>query len=105
MEWQLKQGEGTDTGSISPGYFSINKNNAQSMILSFDFMLTYQNRYGISVTFDNLQFYLNCEWWKGGRILPYIWLDYEVSANDFDVDLLWTNTDGETQWYEHVEDW
>jgi len=105
MDWQLKQGEETGSGNVDPGFFSINKNNDQAMIKEFDFYLTYQDQYGVNINFDNLQFYLDFEWWKGDRLLPYMWLDYEVSSDDFDVDLLWTNLNGETQWYENVEDW
>jgi len=105
MDWQLKQGEETVSGNVDPGFFSINKNNDQAMIKEFDFYLTYQDQYGVNIKFDNLQFYLDFEWWKGDRLLPYMWLDYEVSSDDFDVDLLWTNLNGETQWYENVEDW
>jgi len=104
MSWKLHQGE-KDGGSIDPGYFTINENNDQSIIKDFDFYLTYQDKYGINVEFDNLQFYLDLEWWKGDRLLPYVWLDYEVSTSSFDVDLLWTNREGETQWYENVENW
>jgi len=67
--------------------------------------VTYLDQYGVNITLSNLQFYLNLEWWKGDRLLPYIWLDYEVSTDEFDVDLLWTNQHGETQWYENVEEW
>ena len=105
MNWKLKQGDGSSSGGVDPGFFTINEYNDQAMIKHFDFTVTYQDQYGIAVQFDNLQFYLNCEWWRGGRLLPYIWLDYEVSANNFDIDLLWTNAEGETQWYENVEEW
>lgn len=105
LSWDLKQGSGSGQGSVDPGFFAINKNNDVGIIKSFDFYVTYQDQYGVQATFNDLQFYLNLEWWKGDRLLPYIWLDYEVSADDFDVDLLWTNQDGETQWYENVEEW
>lgn len=104
MSWGLKQGE-KDGGNVDPGFFSINENNDQSIIKHFDFCITYQDKYGISIDFDNLRFYLDLEWWKGDRILPYVWLDYDVSADKFDVDLLWTNRDGQTQWYYNIEDW
>jgi hypothetical protein len=105
MNWKLKQGTGDGSGSVDPGFFVINENVADPNIKHFDFYVTYQDKYGVAVTFDNLAFYLNLKWWKGERLLPYIWLDYEVSANDFDVDLLWTNSEGVTQWYYNVEDW
>ncbi|MBS3777744.1 MAG: hypothetical protein KGY50_00445 [Candidatus Thermoplasmatota archaeon] len=105
MSWDLKQGLGSDQGSIDPGYFAVNKYNDDAILKDLSFYVTYQDQYGISITLSNLQFYLNLEWWKGDRLLPYIWLDYEVSADDFDIDLLWTNQNGETKWYDHVEEW
>lgn len=105
MSWDLQQGDGSASGSVDPGHFTINQNTDEGIIQDFDFYLTYQDRYGVRATFENLQFYLDFEWWKGDRLLPYIWLDYEISSTAFDVDLLWTNSDGETQWYENVEDW
>jgi len=104
MSWKLHQGE-KEGGSVDPGFFTINEKNDQAIIKDFDFYFTYQDKYGIDVEFDNLRFYLDLEWWKGDRLLPYVWLDYEVSADKFDVDLLWTNINGETQWYENVENW
>ncbi len=103
MSWKLQQGE-KEGGNVDPGYFTINENVDEANIKSFDFYITYQDQYGVNVEFDNLQFYLDLEWWKGDRLLPYVWLDYEVSVDDFDVDLLWTNRNGETQWYYNVED-
>ena len=85
--------------------FTINENNDQSIIKDFDLYFTYQDKYGVDITFDNLEFYLDFEWWKGDRLLPYLWLDYEISADDFDIDLLWTDRNGDTEWYENVEDW
>ena len=105
MSWNLKQGLGSDQGSVDPGYFAVNKNNDDAILKDFSFYVTYQDQYGINITLSNLQFYLNLEWWKGDRLIPYIWLDYEVSADDFDIDLLWTNQNEETRWYEHVEEW
>lgn len=105
MSWNLKQGVGSDQGSVDPGYFAVNKYNDGSIIKDFSFYVTYLDQYGVNITLSNLQFYLNLEWWKGDRLLPYIWLDYEVSTDEFDVDLLWTNQHGETQWYENVEEW
>ena len=105
MSWDLKQGSGSDQGSVNPGYFTVNKYNDDAIINDFSFYVTYLDRYGINITLSNLQFYLNLEWWKGDRLLPYIWLDYEVSTDDFDIDLLWTNQNGETKWYENVEEW
>jgi hypothetical protein len=105
MEWQLKQGKEGDSGNVDPGFFSINKYNDQSMIKEFNFYMTYQNQYGVNIEFDNLRLFLDFEWWKGDRLLPYIWLDYEVNVEDFDIDLLWTNAEGMTQWYQNVEDW
>jgi len=105
MSWNLKQGLGSDQGSIDPGFFAVNKYNDDAILKDLSFYVSYQDQYGISITLSNLQFYLNLEWWKGDRLLPYIWLDYEVSADDFDIDLLWTNQNEETRWYEHVEEW
>jgi len=105
MSWDLKQGSGSGSGSVDPGSFAVNKHNDDGTIKDFSFYLTYKGQYGIDIKFSNLQFYLNLEWWKGDRLLPYVWLDYEVSTDDFDVDLLWTNQEGETQWYENVEEW
>jgi hypothetical protein len=105
MSWKLKQGNGTSEGSVDPGLFSINQYNDEGLIKNFDFYITYQDKYGINIEFDNLRFYLNFEWWKGDRLLPYLWLDYEVGSDKFDIDLLWTNINGETQWYDNVEDW
>lgn len=105
MSWDLKQGTGSSGESVEPGFFAINKNNDDPIIKNFDFYVIYQDQYGVNISFSNLQFYLNVEWWKGDRLLPYVWIDYEFSANDFDVNLLWTNANEETQWYENVEDW
>jgi len=105
MEWKWKQGADDGSGSVDPGSFSINKYSQTPYIKHFDLCFTYQNRYGVNLSFDNLWFYLDFQWWKGDRLLPYVWLDYEVSAQDFDLALLWTNAEGETQWYDHVEDW
>lgn len=104
MSWKLHQGE-KEGGNVDPGYFTINENVDQPNIKSFDFYITYQDQYGVDVTFNNLQVYLDLEWWKGEKLLPYIWLDYEINIDDFRVDLLWTNRNDETQWYEHVEEW
>jgi hypothetical protein len=105
MSWDLQQGDASLSGSVDPGHFTINQYTDNGIIQDFDFYLTYQDRYGVSISFEDLQFYLDFEWWKGERILPYIWLDYEVSSSAFDIDLLWTNIDGQTEWYENVEDW
>jgi len=104
MSWKLHQGE-KGNGNVDPGFFTINEYCDEPNIKSFDFYITYQGKYGVDVTFDNLEVYLDFEWWKGDRLLPYIWLDYEVSVDDFDLDLLWTNFNGETQWHYNVEDW
>jgi len=105
MCWDLKQGTGSSNESVEPGFFAINKNNVEGVIKNFHFFISYQDQYGINISFCNLQFYLNFEWWKGDRLLPYIWLDYEVSSDEFDVDLLWTNGNGETLWYNNMEEW
>jgi hypothetical protein len=105
MSWKLKQGEETGDGSVDPGYFIVNQYDDQAIIKDFEFRITYQEKYGVHILFENLKFYLNLEWWKGNRLLPYIWLEYEVSKDEFDVHLLWTNGDGETQWYDNIEDW
>ena len=105
MSWKWKQGEGSDSGAVDPGYFSINKFNDESILKNVDFEFIYMESYGVRLTLSDLQFYLDFEWWKGDRLLPYVWLDYEVSATEFDVDLLWKNANGETQWYENVEEW
>ena len=105
MSWNLKQGTGTSNESIDPGFFTINKNNDEAIIENFHFLVTYKDQYGVNITFSNLRFYLNFEWWKGPRLIPYIWLDYEVSHDEFNVDLLWTNVNGETTWYGDVEEW
>ncbi len=105
MSWMMQQGSGTSGGAVNPGFFVINENTRNPNFKHFDFEFIYQDKYGISVNFDNLKFYLRFEWWKGQRVLPYVWLDYNVNVENFDVDLLWTNGDGETQWYYNVEDW
>lgn len=105
MSWNLKQGDESSSGNVNPGYFTINEHNDEGIIKDFDFYFTYNDKYGVDVTCENLRFYLDFEWWRGDRLLPYIWLDYEVSADDFDVDLLWTDINGETQWYQNVEEW
>lgn len=104
FNWKFQQGT-KDGGNVDPGVFTINENNDQSIIKDFDLYFTYQEKYGVDITFDNLEFYLDFEWWKGDRLLPYLWLDYEVSADDFDINLLWTDRNGDTEWYENVEDW
>lgn len=104
MSWLLQQGEQIG-GNVYPGYFTINKENDQTNLINFDFYLLYQNQYGINISLENIKFYLDFEWWKGDRLFPYIWLDYEVSSDDFDINLLWTNAEGQTQWYESVEEW
>ena len=91
--------------SSDPGFFTINEFSDDGILEDFHFYFTYQDKYGINIDIENIQLYLDFEWWKGDRLLPYIWLDYEVSADVFDIDLLWTNGEGETQWYEHVEEW
>lgn len=104
MSWDLKQGTGSEQGSVDPGFFAINKNNSEEFVKDFNFYLTYQDKYGVDISFSNLQFYFNLEWWKGERLLPYIWLDYEISCDDFDVNLLWTNANQETRWYKNLEE-
>jgi hypothetical protein len=104
FNWKFQQGLKND-GNVDPGFFTINAFNDQALIEDFNLYFTYQDKYGVDIVFENLQFYLDFEWWKGDRLLPYIWLDYEVSADDFDIDLLWTNINGETQWYNNVEAW
>lgn len=104
FDWKFQQGT-KDGGNVDPGVFTVNKNNDKSIIKEFDLYFTYQDKYGVDITFDDLQFYLDFEWWKGDRLLPYIWLDYEVSADNFDINLLWTDRNGDTQWYNNVEDW
>ncbi len=88
MSWDFKQGSGTGTGSIDPGYFKINQYNDDSIIKNLDFIFTYNDNYGVDFECVNLGFYLSLEWWKGQRILPYVWLDYEVSADALDLNLL-----------------
>ena len=105
MSWDFKQGSGSGSGSVDPGYFVVNQYVESSNIKNFDFEFTYQNKYGVRIDLDNLQFYLNFQWWKGDKLLPYIWLDYEVSYSLFELDLLWTNRDGVTQWYTDVDEW
>jgi len=102
MNWDFKQGS---EGDVDPGHFTVNEYVASCNIKSFDLIFTYQDKYGVEIELDNLQFYLDFEWWKGDRLRPYIWLDYEVSHTKFDLHLLWTNRNGETSWYYNVEDW
>ncbi len=104
MSWKLKQGE-KKNGNVDPGYFKINNNIGEANIKNFDFYMTYQDNYGVNLRFDNLYFYLIFEWWKGDRLLPYLWLEYDLTADDFNLDLLWTNQEGETQWYFDVQGW
>ena len=103
MSWKFVQG--TKNGNVDPGYFNVNKYVDTCNIKNFDFEFTYQNKYGVRIDLNNLQFYLNFQWWKGDKLLPYIWLDYEVSHTLFELDLLWTNRDGQTQWYTDVDEW
>jgi hypothetical protein len=105
VSWKWEQGTGNGNGAIDPGYFTVNKHTSTPNIRSFNFLFTYNDKYGVDVSFSNLQFYLDLEWWKGDRLLPYIWLDYYVVTESFDVHLLWTNLNGETQWYYNIEDW
>jgi len=105
MSWKWQQGEGSGDGAVDPGRFSINKNNAVSILKNVDFVFVYMDSYGVNLTLSDLKFYLDLEWWKGDKLLPYVWLDYEVSSSEFDVDLLWTNRDGETNWHDNVEEW
>ena len=95
MSWDFKQGSGTGTGSIDPGYFKINQYNDDSIIKNLDFIFTYNDNYGVDFQCVNLGFYFSLEWWKGQRILPYVWLDYEVSADTLDLNLLWNGN-----WYD-----
>jgi hypothetical protein len=101
MSWKWKQGSSTS----DPGHFTVNEHTSGPNIKQFNFEFTYNDKYGVRVDFYNLEFYLDLEWWKGDRLRPYIWLDYYVSADDFSVDLLWTNGEGETQWYNDIQDW
>ncbi len=104
MNWDLQQGE-RQGGSIDPGHFTVNQYNDQTNLENFDFYLIYQDQYGVNISLENVKFYLDFEWWRGDRLFPYIWLDYEVTSDEFDVDLLWTNGEGNTQWYQSVEEW
>ncbi len=104
MGWNLQQGE-KNGGVNDPGQFIVNEHNDQTNLQHFDFYLIYQDQYGINISLENVKFYLNFEWWKGDRLLPYLWLDYEVSSDEFTIDLLWTNRDGTTQWHQAVEEW
>ena len=104
MNWNLQQGE--KQGEINdPGHFTVNEYNDQTNLDNFDFHLIYQNQYGVNISLDNVKFYLDFEWWKGNRLFPYTWLDYEISSDEFNIDLLWTNGEGNTQWYDSVEEW
>lgn len=103
MSWRLKQGE--KNGNVDPGYFKINNNVDTPNLKSFDFYITYQDKYGVDVEIENIYFYLILEWWKGDRLLPYIWLEYDLIYDQFQIDLLWTNRNGETQWYYDVGSW
>lgn len=104
MSWKLRQGE-KENGNVDPGYFKINNNVDAANIKSLDFYMTYQDKYGVNLECENLYFYLIFEWWRGDRLLPYIWLEYDLNADDFKLDLLWTNLNGETQWYYDVGGW
>jgi hypothetical protein len=101
MSWQWKQGSSVN----DPGHFTVNEHTVGPNIKHFDFEFTYNDKYGVRVDLNNLEFYVDLEWWKGDRLLPYVWLDFYVSADDFSLDLLWTNINGETQWYNDVQDW
>jgi len=96
MNWQFRQGSST----LDPGHFTINEFNDGPNLKQFNLYFTYQDTYGVEIDFYNFKVYLDLEWWKGDRILPYVWLDYEVGISDLDVDLLWNG-----EWYYNIEDW
>ena len=96
MNWQFRQGSST----FDPGHFTINEFNDGPNLKQFNLYFTYQGTYGVEIDFYNFKVYLDLEWWKGDRILPYVWLDYEVGISDLDVDLLWNG-----EWYYNIEDW
>jgi len=87
MSWRLKKGE----SASDPGYFRINYYSDDANIKEFDLYFTYNDQYGIDVSFDNLQLYLNLQWYIKTTpfIFPYIWLDYNMGFGNFDGQLLW----------------
>lgn len=96
MSWQWKQGSSTN----DPGHFTINEFSDEPNLKHFNLYFTYQGNYGVEIDFYDLKVYLDLEWWKGDRIRPYIWLDYEVSVSALDVHLLWNG-----EWHYNIEDW
>jgi len=104
-DWDWTQGY-IENGQVYPGHITINRYTNTPNIKHFDFYFVYQDTYGVNVRFSDLQVYLDFEWAKSSkRLRPYIWLEYYVSVDDLDVDLLWPNANGEVKWYQNVEDW
>ena len=105
MEWKLDIGEDAQ----NPGYFRINKYNDNANIKEFDLYFTIKGDsgnelYGVDIYFLNPKIYLDLEWYFDidDLIPPYVyyWLDVDFHADAKDVNLLWTDLQGRTDWIE-----
>ena len=105
MEWKLDLGEDAQ----NPGYFRINKYNDNENIKEFDLYFTIKDGsgkevYGVDIYFLNPKIYLDLEWYFDidDPIPPYVyyWLDVDFYADSKDVNLLWTDLQGRTDWIE-----
>jgi hypothetical protein len=87
MSWRLKKGD----SASDPGYFRINYYSDDANVKEFDLYFTCNDQYGIDISFDNLQLYLNLQWYikTTPLIHPYIWLDYNLGFGNFNGQLLW----------------
>ena len=106
-DWEWIQGYIDDNNNVHPGHITINKDSSEPNIKYFNFYFVYQDTYGIDAKLWNLEFYLDLEWCKPPlpRLKPYIWLEYYLSADNLDVDLLWKDANGDVKWYHNIEDW
>ena len=102
MEWKLDLGESAQ----KPGYFKINKHHDTANIKNFDLYFTIKDStgketYGVDIYFLNPRIYLDLQWYIKGLHI-YYWLDADFIADYKDVKLLWTDLQGNTDWYEVI---